>query len=282
MAQRETQRLQEPIDARTRDVRARTGGLYTRDIGHGEAIVLIHDFPLNGRMWQEQIHALQYRYRLVAPDLSGFGLTPVLAPEISLSDHARSVLKMINALAIERVTVVGLSMGSFVALHLVQELGARLQGLLLASTRISSDPPDVARWRHELAAEIESTGVEVAADEFVPKLLGRRTQQNHPESLDFLRLMIRENTATGMAAMLRAMAARPDPSAVLRRIHCPVLCVAGEEDHLTPTREMQLLAEQIPGALTQTIPDAGHLTNVEAPEAFNDALTRLMAECTAA
>jgi pimeloyl-ACP methyl ester carboxylesterase len=198
---------------------------------------------------------------------------------LSLADHARDVLNVINRLGIERVAVVGLAMGGSVALHLVEDLGARLQGLLLANTSVTPDTPEVASWRHELAAEVEMTGVDAVADEFLPKLLGSTTQRNHPALMNYLRLMVQENTPAGVAGMLRAMPARPQVSADLRRIHCPVLCVAGEEDILTPCEELGLIAEKVPGALTQIIPEVGHLPNLEAPAAFNDSIVQLLAEC---
>lgn len=278
MFRNETQKRVDAVHKHDRDVRARRGSLYIRDAGEGEPILLLHDFPLNSRMWEPQFELLRGRYRLLAPDFFGFGLTPALPSELSLADHAREVLNTINTLGIERVTVVGLAVGAYVALHLAEELGARLQGLLLANMSLAADSPEVARWRHELAAETELAGVEVVADDFLPRMLGTSTQRDNPELLDLLRLLVRENTPGGVAAMLRAIAARPDFSAVLRRVHCPIMCVAGEEDILTSPGETRLLAERAPGALMHTISEAGHLPNLERPEAFNDLLVQLVAE----
>ena len=116
-------------------------------------------------------------YRLIAPDLAGFGLSPASTSEFSLSEHARSVLNAINELAIERLTVVGVSAGGYVALHLVEELDARLQGLVLVNTSIALDSAEIARWRHELAAETELEGVEIVADELLPKMLSESRMQ---------------------------------------------------------------------------------------------------------
>jgi pimeloyl-ACP methyl ester carboxylesterase len=282
MLRNETQKRVEAVHKHERDVRARLGLLYVRDVGVGEPVVLLHDFALNSRMWEPQIDALRDRYRLITPDLIGFGLSRAPTTERSLADHAKEVLDTINLLEIDHVTVAGVSAGAYVALHLVEELGARLQGLLLASISLAPETAETARWRHELAAEVELAGVEIVADEFLPKMLGTSTQRNRPDLLDHLRLMIRENAPSGVAGMLRALAARPEPSGLLGRIHCPVLCVAGEEDLLIPAKEIQLIAERIPGALTDVIPEAGHLPNLEAPEAFNDLLMGLVSESTAA
>ena len=152
---------------------------------------------------------------------------------------------------------------------------------MLITTSIALDSAETARWRHELAAETELEGVEIVADELLPKMIGNSTQRDYPEILNFLRLMVRENAPAGVAAMLRALAARKDPSGILSHVHCPLICVAGEEDVLTPP-DACLAFERIRGALTQRISQAGHLPNLERPEVFNDLLVQFMAEFTPA
>jgi len=95
-----------------------------------------------------------------------------------------------------------------------------------------------------------------------------------------VRGIIRENTPAGVAAALRAMAARPDSTSLLAGIRCPVLCVAGEEDTLTPPEVARAMAERIPGGRAMVVSGAGHLTNLEAPQAFNDALAGFLSERT--
>jgi pimeloyl-ACP methyl ester carboxylesterase len=218
--------------------------LHTRVVGDGADVLLLHAFPLSSHMWVPQMGALQGRMRFIVPDFPGFGLSAASAGAPSLNDYAQKTLAVLDALRIDRVVVVGLSMGGYVAFRLVEQLGARLVGLLLADTRATADTEEAAVARHELAAEAEADGLEV-----------------------------------GVADGLRAMAARPDSTPLLSRIHCPVLCLAGEEDGITPPDVAQAMAERVPAGRAQVIQDAGHLTNLEAPEAFNDALVRLVAEC---
>ncbi len=115
----------------------RPTALNVRDLGHGLAVLFLHAFPLHGGMWRPQLDALPGRARLLAPDLPGCGLSPVLpspGPPRSLDDYAREVLAALDALDIGRVVLVGLGMGGHVALRLVDELGARLIGILLSGT----------------------------------------------------------------------------------------------------------------------------------------------------
>jgi len=253
--------------------------MYTRDAGAGRAILLLHAFPLNSRMWEPQLHALAANARCLAPDLPGFGLSapPTNAP--SLDDYARLVMGVLETLGVDRVVIVGLSMGGYLAFRLVTELGPRLAGLVLADTRATPDTDAGATARHRLAAEVEARGVDAAADEFVPKLIGATTQRRQRELLDRVRAIVRENTPAGVAAALRAMASRPDSTALLPRVACPVLCLAGEEDLLTPPDVAHAMAKQTRQGRAVVIPEAGHLTNLEAPEAFNAAVTGFLRDC---
>ena len=146
------------------------------------------------------------------------------------------------------MAVVGSSTGGRVALALVDEVDARLQGLLLANARVTPGDATTLSLCHELAAEVATAGVDVVADEFLPKLLGTTTQRTRAELITGLRAMIRENTPNGIAGVLRTLVAREQTSAALHRIRCPVVCVGGEEDVLTPSSEIRSTAEQIPGA----------------------------------
>jgi 3-oxoadipate enol-lactonase len=198
----------------------------------------------------------------------------------SLDDYAREVLAALDAVGVERVLLVGLGMGGQVALRLVGELGARLAGMLLSGTDASAEREDIAARCHELAAEVEMAGAEVAAAEFLPKLLGGTTQRMRPALLDEVHAMICENSPAGIGAALRAMAARPDATPLLSRIRCPVFCLAGEEDGITLPDLARASAERLFGGRIEIIPGTGHLTNLEAPAAFDDALESLLAQCS--
>ncbi len=253
--------------------------LHAREAGRRPAVVLLHGFPLNARMWEPQLAGLGERAHLIAVDLPGFGLSPLPAQAPSLADYARAVRKLVDHLGLDKVLVVGLSMGGYVAFRLVEELGPRLVGLLLADTRANADSEAAAAMRHELAAEVESEGVIAAVNEFMPKLIGATTLRAQPAVVDRARAIMLENSVAGVAGALRAMAGRPDSTALLGSLRVPVLCVGGDEDTLTPPDVLRAMAKLIPGARVEILPGAGHLSNLEAPAAFNDALDGLMREC---
>jgi pimeloyl-ACP methyl ester carboxylesterase len=109
---------------------------------------------------------------------------------------------------------------------------------------------------------------------------GTAIERVGPALFDEIHAMIRENTAAGLGAALRAMAARPDATRLLSRIRCPVVCLAGEEDVATSPELARTTAARLFGGRTEIVPAAGHLPNLEAPEAFNDAVQALLAECS--
>jgi len=238
--------------------------------------MFLHAFPLNSRMWEPQIRGLRERARVIVPDFPGFGLSGAPAVDPTLDQYAREVIALLDQLHVDRVTVVGLSMGGYVAFRLIGPLGARLAGLALADTRPTPDDAGAVAARHELAAEVDAQGVEAAANEFLPKLLGATALRSQPHLVDRVRAIILENTVPGVAGALRAMAARPDSTPLLAQIGCPVVCVCGDEDVITPPDVARAMAARMRDAWVEVIPQAGHLSNLEAPDAFNDVLRTLL------
>lgn len=252
--------------------------LHVREAGRGRTVVLLHAFPLNGRMWQPQLDGLSAYGRLLAPDFPGFGRSPVAGGVPSLEEYATAVVALLDRLQVRDVVVVGLSMGGYVGFRMVEALGSRLAGLVLADTRANADTPEAARGRETLAAAVEREGVEAAVDQFLPKVLGETSRANKPGLVEEVRSIMMENSVAGVAGALRALGRRPDSTAMLAGIGCPVVCVVGAEDTLTPPDVARAMADAVPNGRLAVIPGAGHLANLEAAEAFNAAVVSLLAE----
>lgn len=251
--------------------------LYARDAGDGNAVVLVHAVPFNSRMWEAQLGALGNKARLIAPDLPGFGLSPMREIR-SLSDYAEAVVDLLDGLGVDDVVVVGVSSGAYVAFEMIAPLGNRLKGLVIAGAIATPGTEQSPLERHRLAAEVESGGLDAASGEYIPKLLGWSARRSHPDLMPQLQEMTRENNPQGVAAALRAIADRPDFSSILPEIRCPVLCIAGAEDPLTLPELVRDMADRIPVASEVIVPAAGHLVNLEAPQAFNRELDKFLAE----
>ena len=231
------------------------------------ALVLIHAFPLSGAMWGHEVRALRDAADpIVAPSLPGFGGTAVPRGDASMDDYADSVIAAMDAAKVDRAAVAGLSMGGYVAFALWRRHPDRVERLFLADTRAEADTEDARDKRLRLAALIREHGIEALLKTPPPWL-----RKGSPH-WDPLLKMIRGQTPDGVAQGSIAMANRPDSRPDLPTIDVPTAVVVGEEDEITPLAMSKVISDAIPGATLSIIPGAGHLSNLEAPTAFEAAL----------
>jgi len=210
---------------------------------------------------------------VIAPDLRGLGASARGSGATSLDQHADDMAALLDHLAIENATVAGLSMGGYISFALWRRHRERVAALILADTRAGADSEEGRQGREKNARLAEEQGPSAIADQMLPKLLS----PNAPAALrDQVRAIIESNDRAGIAAALRAMAARPDSTPLLATIDVPTLVIVGAEDALTPPSEAEAMFNAIPGCRLAEIPGAGHLSNVEAPEAFNAEVTEFL------
>jgi pimeloyl-ACP methyl ester carboxylesterase len=244
------------------------------DHGIGQPILFLHAFPLNRYMWQGELMSLlsDERYRLVALDWRGFGESEITTPVSTMQLFADDVAGLMDSLGIQQAVLCSLSMGGYVAFAFLRKYPQRVSGLILADTRPGADTPDAQVNRENVARIAETQGIGTIADLQVPRLLSEYTRQHHPEVEMRVRQMIEAATVQGIAAASRGMAQRADSTDLLAGITCPTLVIVGEQDTLTPPTLAQEYAAQIPDAQLVVIQHAGHLSNLEQPEAFVEAV----------
>lgn len=238
--------------------------------GSGRPILLIHGFPLDHSMWSGQT-PLAERFRLIAPDLRGFGASDAGEGIHSISQLADDLASLLAAMGERRpVVVCGLSMGGYVAQHLVVRHPHIAAGLVLVDTRMEADNDAARAGRAALVERVRREG-SAATCEMVPRLLAR-SRVNAPEGraiaavLESRILATRPQTIEGA---LRALADRPDMTASLARLDIPTLAVIGEEDAITPREAMVRIADTMPRARLVVVPGCGHMTPLENAAAFN-------------
>lgn len=239
------------------------------------ALVLAHAFPVGSALFEPQRNAWP-GWHVIAPPFPGFDFNPLL-DDASIDAYAGHVLSTLDELGVERAVFGGVSMGGHLTFAVLRQAPHRVAGVLLANTRSTADTADVLEGRRRMLQAVEQTGPAAAADAMVPRLLGKTTLESRPEIVARVRQMILGQTAEGIAAAIRVLMTRPDSTSLLRDIRVPALVIAGDEDGLTPPSEMQRMAEAIPGAVFVTIPQAGHLSNLELPGAFNFAVADWLA-----
>ncbi|MGD9720615.1 MAG: alpha/beta fold hydrolase [Pirellulales bacterium] len=251
--------------------------LFVVERGSGMPIVLVHGFPLDHSMWDAQLDPLAEQWRVIAPDLRGFGNSSVTSGTVTMEQMADDLAALLDALDVrEPVVLVGLSMGGYVAFQFWRKYAARLRALVLCDTRAIADTPEGAEGRHKLAQRVLTEGTVVAADAMLPKLFGPQTPARDPQAIPAVRQSILRNPPEGMAAALRGMAARPNVTAQLPQIALPTLVLVGQDDAISTVDEMRGIAQAIAGSEFVVIPRSGHMTPVENPAAFNEAIEQFL------
>jgi pimeloyl-ACP methyl ester carboxylesterase len=231
------------------------------------ALVLLHAFPLDRSMWDREVRALSDAASpIIAPSFPGFGKSELPKVQPTLDDYADAVIAVLDAARVARAAFAGLSMGGYVAFAIWRRHRARVERLALIDTKAEGDTPEAKANRTRLAALIREHGVE-ALLKAPPKWL--RDGSPH---WDALKAMIRAQNKDAVAQGSVAMSTRPDSLRDLPTIDVPTAVIVGEADAITPLANSTTLAVAIPGASLSVIPDAGHISNIEAPEAFEKAI----------
>lgn len=252
-------------------------------------------------MWRAQLDDMPEGWRGVAPDLRGFGQTPLNSdrddipsgrkigsgvarsdePVLTMRCFADDVARFIeddsagygrrgNA---RPAVVVGLSMGGYVALELWRRRPDLVRALVLADTRAEADTDEARENRVRVAQLARSEGAEPIARAMLPSLLAPCNRDDGPDGVEArVRRMILATPPSTLIAALAGMASRKDSLATLDSIDVPTLVMVGQEDGITPPDAARTMADAIPDAELITVPDAGHLTPMERPEAFNQSL----------
>jgi 3-oxoadipate enol-lactonase len=240
------------------------------DHGVGQPILFLHAFPLNRSMWEGQITALlnEQRFRLVALDWRGFGESESSRTLTTMELLADDVAALMDALGMQQAVLCGLSMGGYVAFAFLRKYPQRVSGLILADTKPDADTEEGKANRTKIAQLAEAQGPGAVVDLQLPNLISNYTRQHHLEVEALVRRLAEAATGSGIAAVSRGMAQRADSTDLLSQITVPTLVVVGEQDALTAPSVAQEYAAKIPGARFAVIPHAGHLSNLEQPEAF--------------
>lgn len=243
--------------------------LHYRESGSGAPLVLLHGFPFSSALWRPQLAELRDSFRVIAPDLPGFGGSPLPAGSYTMARLADDVAGLLDRLELEAVALGGLSMGGYVAFEFYRRHRERLLALILADTRAEPDTPDAKEDRARAAERARAEGTAGILREMIPKLLAEKTRRERPDIVAELQEIMSEAMPEAVAAALEAMAAREDARPLLPELEAPTLVVVGGEDAITPPAAARAMADPIPNVRVEIIEDAGHVSSLEAPDRFS-------------
>lgn len=245
--------------------------LFYRDVGAGRPLVLLHGFPFTSACFAPQLDAPPPGVRLIVPDLRGFGQSSPGGSTTLMEDFAADTLALMDALTLTDAFVGGVSMGGYVTLAVTRLAPARVRGLVLIDTQPLADDEAGRTRRETTARDAERLGSAVVADAMLPRLFSSSAS---PAVVGSTLAMMRAQAPAAVAAASRGMALRTDARELLSRFEGPTLIVVGALDVITPPERARSMADLVRGAQLAVIEGAGHLPQLEQPQAFNATLAR--------
>lgn len=257
------------MKARIRDVQ-----LGYDDQGQGQPVVLIHGFPFSHQMWRPQVPALARAYRVVMPDLRGFGESdsvPASVEELAEDMHA-----LVEHLRLPPFVLGGFSMGGYVLFRYLARHADRVKAVMLLDTRAEPDTPEGKQRRYAAIDRITNEGPKGFLEDFLRLVVSPRTMESRPEIMAEVRRLMERDRLPSLTGGLRALAERPDNVPLLASIRAPTLIIVGEDDKATPVDSARKMHEAIKGSKLVIIPGAGHVSNIEQPDLVNGALLEFM------
>ncbi len=249
-----------------------------RDQGTGPAILFIHGHPFNQSMWDPQLAALTWKYRVITFDIRGYGASEVPTAEATtLETMASDINALLDHLNIPKAVIAGLSMGGQIAMAFAEQYPQRLSGLILAATFPQADTEETIKTRCATADRFLQQGSVLPGGEMIPKLIAPASLKRDPEIAVKAFTMIAHTPPAGATAALRGRALRKDYTESLTRITVPTLIIVGTEDSYIPLETAKQMHQAIPNSHLEIFEGIGHLPNLEATDRFNATLHKFLA-----
>lgn len=252
------------------------GTLAYADDGAGSAIVLIHGFLLDHSIWDTVTARLAKRARVLRPDVRGLGRSSVTPGPYLVETLAADIAALLDAKDIASATIVGHSLGGYIALSFFRMYRERVAALGLVGSRFSPDTEQAARDRFALADRAERDGIIPVVEAFLPRFFAPQVYAEQPKLVDETRRLCERTDPLGAAALLRGAAVRVDSRDLVTDIDVPFLFSIGDVDAIMGLGEAQTLVPQIGSAQLQVLRDCGHMPMLECGDQLAGALDALL------
>jgi len=255
--------------------------IYYQDQGKGFPIVLAHGLGGDHTMWVNQVAAFKDKYRVVVWDVRGHGRSEVTETGYSIEQFAEDQYALMRHLGIQRAHIGGLSMGGWIAWTFALAHPECTVSLILSDsagylTTVSKEKSEENRKMFEASAAIaEKKGRKPLVDVTLSLMFSQAFIKNHPDIVNVVRKRIEEDPGLGYANAIRYVflprwdTPEEEIKKKLAKISVPTLVLVGDLDALTPLPTQKSLAQAIPGARLEIIPNSGHVPIIEQPEIWN-------------
>ncbi len=247
------------------------------DVGEGSIpILFLHGFPFDKSMWKGQLDFLKSSNRLIAIDIRGFGKSTDEKTPLTIDLFSDDLVSFMDKLNITKAIICGLSMGGFIALNAIKRFPERFEALILCDTNCMADTTEVKENRYKAMEQINLEGVTAFNEKFIKNVFHPDSFTNKIELVENLRAVVFANSKEIITAGLTALAERSETCSSLKSIRVPTLIICGREDEVTPLAQSQFMQEQIKGSSLKIIDTAGHVSNLEQPDEFNEYLVEFL------
>lgn len=232
-------------------------------------VIFIHGFPFNKSSWEHQLDLLKNEYRVVAYDVRGHGHSDSGTQPFSVQQFVTDLFLLMDALDIKKATICGLSMGGYIALAACKQDPQRISSLILCDTQCVADTEEAKIKRNDTILAVQANGLQQYATDSTEKLFSKTSLTDKPKVVSAIEEIILHTPMETITNTLMALAGRSETCSSLHAIKVPVLIVVGADDQITPPEAAQKMHKLIPQSELKILEDAGHLSNLEAPESFN-------------
>lgn len=247
------------------------GSIHYTDTGTGTPVILLHGYPLDGRVWGDVGAMLASRFRVVVPDLPGFGKSKRNV-SFTMDSLGKSVFELADALKLDRFVVAGLSMGGYVAQAMYRASPNRLLGMSFVDSRANADDDAGQAARNKMIELIDAQGTPGVVESMLPKMLHPDAYTLDPAVVERLREVMLGQDPKTLRNACEAMRDRPAFFDALPALSCPLQVIVGNGDVIAPVDVAKQIVDLAPGARLDVIKAAGHLSPLEQPAAVAEVL----------
>ena len=237
-----------------------------------EVILLVHGHPFDHTMWKYQYKVLN-NFRLIVPDLKGYGQSDYNFEKIFIEDQALDLALLLDELRIEKLHLIGLSMGGQIIVEYQRLFPHRVSSLIICASLPNAESDESYKNRLKLADEIATLGMLNYTANDIHKYINLNEVKKESEAYKHLFKMMTETKVEGAVASHKGRAERRDNSIYVEAIDIPTLIVAGDKDYFFEVDRIKAFAKRLPNSQFSIIKNSGHLPNLEYPEIFNKVIS---------
>jgi len=248
-----------------------------KDVGKGSIpIIFIHGFPFDSSTWDEQLQFLEATHRAIAYDIRGYGNSTTDHAEVSIDLYADDLITFMDALAIDKAVVCGLSMGGYILLNALKRYPSRFTAIVLSDTQCIADEEETKQHRAATIVKIKADGLTEFANNFIKTAFHPQTLISNPALVEKTKAIILNQNIKTVCDGLNAIAQRNETCSMLEDIKIPTLVICGNHDKVTLPIQSRYLKNTIKHSTLHFIEDASHLSNLEHPTVFNNLILRFL------